>query len=116
MHLQFPDFSARYVDLHHALKQTRERLAMMDEAIGAEAAPAARAPWELVRDWWHEAGNYVHALDVAAEDLHAELGLNGANNGARLATALSERHGCRSRLSETDSGTLRACLTRAPMP
>jgi predicted transcriptional regulator len=108
MHLQFPDFSARYVDLHHALKQTRERLAMMDEAIGAEAAPAARAPWELVRDWWHEAGNYVHELDVAAEDLHAELGLNGANNGARLATALSERHRCRSRLSETDSGTLRA--------
>lgn len=108
LHLQFPDFSARYVDLHHALKQTRERLAMMDEAIGAEAAPAARAPWELVRDWWHEAGNYVHELDVAAEDLHAELGLNGANNGARLAAALSERHDCRSRLSETDSGTLRA--------
>jgi len=108
MHLQFPDFAARYVDLHHALKQTRERLAMMDEAIGAEAAPAARAPWELVRDWWHEAGNYVHELDVAAEDLHAELGLNGANNGARLAAALSERHGCRSRLSETDAGTLRA--------
>jgi predicted transcriptional regulator len=108
LHLQFPDFAARYVDLHHALKQTRERLAMMDEAIGADVAPAARAPWELVRDWWHEAGNYVHALDVAAEDLHAELGLNGANNGARLAAALSERHGCRSRLSETDAGTLRA--------
>jgi predicted transcriptional regulator/transcriptional regulator with XRE-family HTH domain len=108
LHLQFPDFAARYVDLHHALKQTRDRLAMMDEAIGAEAAPAARAPWERVRDWWHEAGNYVHELDVAAEDLHAELGLNGANNGARLATALSERHGCRSRLSETDAGTLRA--------
>jgi predicted transcriptional regulator/DNA-binding XRE family transcriptional regulator len=108
LHLQFPDFAARYVDLHHALKQTRERLAMMDEAIGAEAALATRAPWELVRDWWHEAGNYVHELDVAAADLHAELGLNGANNGGRLATALSERHGCRSRLSETDAGTLRA--------
>lgn len=108
LHLQFPDFAARHVDLHHALRQTRERLAMLEEAIGAEAAPAARAPWEMVRDWWHEAGNYVHALDVAAEDLHAELGLNGANNGARLAAALSERHGCRSRLSETDAVTLRA--------
>jgi len=108
VHLQYPDFAARYVDLHHALRQTRERLAMMEEAIGAEAAPIDRAPWELVRDWFHEAGNYVHALDVAAEDLHAELGLNGANNGARLATALKERHGCTSRLDETDATTLRA--------
>ncbi len=72
-----------------------------------DAAPVARAPWEMVRDWFHEAGNYVHTLDVAAEDLHAALGLNGANNGARLAQALSERHGCRSRLSETDATTLR---------
>ncbi len=108
LHLQFPDFAARYVDLHHALRQTQERLAMMEEAIGTEGAPAARAPWELVRDWFHEAGNYVHDLDVAAEDLHAQLGLNGANNGARLAAALHERHGCRSRLSETDAATLRA--------
>ncbi|MBO9576147.1 MAG: DUF2083 domain-containing protein [Sphingobium sp.] len=108
IHLQFPDFAARYVDLHHALRQTRERLAMMEEAIGADAAPAARAPWELVRDWFHEAGNYVHELDVAAEDLHAELGLNGANNGARLASALKERHDCASRPSETDATTLRS--------
>ncbi len=108
LHLQFPDFAARFVDLHHALRQTRQRLAMTEEAIGMDAAPAARASWELVRDWFHEAGNYVHALDVAAEDMHAELGLNGGNNGARLAQALSERHDCHSRLSETDATTLRA--------
>jgi len=107
IHLQFPDFAARHVDLHHALRAARERLAMLDEAIGAEAE-APRSPWELTRDWWHQAGHYVHDLDIAAEDLHAELGLNGANNGARLAAALAERHGCRSRLSETDAGTLRA--------
>lgn len=107
LHLQFPDFAARYVDLHHGLRQTQERLAMMEEAIGSDAAPAARAPWELVRDWFHQAGNYVHELDVAAEDLNAALGLSGGNNGARLASALQERHGCRSKLSETDATTLR---------
>ena len=108
LHLQFPDFAARHVDLHHALRQARERLAMLEEAVGAEMTAPARAPWERVRDWWHEAGNYVHALDVAAEDLHAALGLSGGNNGARLAAALSERHGCRSRVSETDATVLRA--------
>lgn len=107
LHLQFPDFAARYVGLHHALRQARERLAMLEEATGAAEAEPARTPWEQVRDWWHEAGNYIHSLDVAAEDLHGTLGLNGANNGARLAAALGERHGCRSRLAETDGSTLR---------
>jgi len=108
LHLQFPDFAARFVDLHHVLRHTQQRLAMTGEAIDMEAAPMARSPWELVRDWFHEAGNYVHALDVAAEDVHTALGLNGANNGARLAAALAERHECRSRLSETDATTLRS--------
>lgn len=107
LHLQYPDFAARYVDLHHALRQTQERLAMMEEAIGADAAPAARAPWEMVRDWFHQAGNYVHELDVAAEDLHAALGLSGGNNAARLASALKERHNCISRLSESDATMMR---------
>ncbi len=107
MHLQFPDFAALYVDLHHALRQTRERLAMLEEATGTADMAPVRTSWEMVRDWWHAAGNYIHTLDVAAEDLHGTLGLNGTNNGARLAAALSERHGCRSRLAETDASTLR---------
>jgi predicted transcriptional regulator/DNA-binding XRE family transcriptional regulator len=108
LHLQYPDFAARYVELHHALRQTQERLAMMEEAIASDAAPAARAPWEMVRDWFHEAGNYIHELDVAAEELNGALGLGGANNAARLVSALAERHGCGSRLSENDPTLMRA--------
>lgn len=108
LHLQYPDFAARHVELHHALRQTQERLAMMDEAIASDAAPAARAPWETVRDWFHEAGNYIHELDLAAEDLHAALDLTGGNGAARLVTALRARHDCASQLSETDATTLRA--------
>lgn len=117
LHLHYPDFAARYVELHHALRQTQERLAMLEEAIAGEAAPAARAPWETVRDWFHEAGNYIHELDVAAEDLHQRIGLDGADNAATLARALVERHDCETRLSERDATTLRAfdddarCLT-----
>jgi len=107
LHLQYPDFAARYVELHHALRQTQERLAMMEEALAGEAAPAARAPWETVRDWFHEAGNYIHSLDVAAEDLSAQLSLEGASTGARLIAALADRHGCASELSESDATLMR---------
>ncbi|BAK67150.1 putative Xre family transcriptional regulator [Sphingobium sp. SYK-6] len=107
LHLHYPDFAARYVELHHALRQTQERLAMMEEAIASDAAPAARAPWETVRDWFHESGNYIHALDVAAEDLCARLGLGGPDNEARLLRALEERHQCRVSPSESDRTMLR---------
>ncbi len=108
LHLTYPDFAARYVELHHALRQTQERLAMMEEAIAGEAAPAARAPWETVRDWFHEAGNYIHVLDVAAEDLSRQLGLGDGDHGARLLAALADRHGCTSTLSESDATLMRA--------
>jgi predicted transcriptional regulator/transcriptional regulator with XRE-family HTH domain len=108
LHLHYPDFAARYVELHHALRQTQERLAMMEEAIGSDGAPNARAPWETVRDWFHEAGNYIHELDVAAEDLSGQLALDGADNAARLAEALEQRHQCTSRLSENDATMMRA--------
>ncbi len=108
MHLHYPDFAARYVELHHTLRQTQDRLAMAEQAIAGETAPTARTPWERVSDWFHEAGNYIHDLDGMAEDLHEMLGLTGASNEARLVTALHERHACTSRLSETDATTLRA--------
>lgn len=108
LHLHYPDFAARHVELHHALRQTRDRLAMLEEAIAGGAAPAARAPWESVRDWFHEAGNYIHELDVAAEDLHGAIGLTGAENEGRLIDALARRHGCATLLDESDATTLRA--------
>lgn len=92
--LQYPDFAARYVALHHGWRQAQDRIAMMEEALASDAAPAARTPWELVRDWFHEAGNYIHALDCRAEDLSAELGLGGGDSEARLTMALIERHQC----------------------
>ncbi|HWJ69091.1 MAG TPA: short-chain fatty acyl-CoA regulator family protein [Sphingobium sp.] len=108
LHLHYPDFAARHVELHHALRQTQDRLAMLEEAIAGEAAPAVRAPWESVRDWFHEAGNYIHELDVAAEDLHRDIALTGADNEARLVHALAARHGCKTRLDEGDATTMRA--------
>jgi predicted transcriptional regulator/transcriptional regulator with XRE-family HTH domain len=107
LHLQFPEFAARYVDLHRAFRQTHERLNMVEEAIANDMAAQARMPWEMVRDWFHDTGNYVHALDVVAEELRGEIGAFDRLGEAEMATALRERHGVALEIGETHSGLLR---------
>lgn len=106
--LQHPDFAARYVDLHRAWQQAQDRIAMMEEALASDAAPAARMPWETVRDWFHEAGNYIHTLDCRAEDLAGELGIGGPDVEARLIATLKTRHGCTTHVIDTPGGMQRS--------
>ena len=62
-----PEIADRLIALHAAKRAAEERLAFAEESLVAGAG--ARLPWEAVRDWFHEAGNYVDALDRAAEAL-----------------------------------------------
>ena len=41
--------------------------------MGADQSSGSRLPWEEVRDWFHNAGNYVDILDRAAESLGDRL-------------------------------------------
>lgn len=66
-----PDIADRLVQLHAAKRAAEERLAIAEESLSAGSG--ARLPWEAVRDWFHDAGNYVDVLDRAAEDLAAAL-------------------------------------------
>ncbi len=68
-----PALAERIVRLHSSWREMQERRSMADEALADSAAERGRLPWERVRDWFHEAGNYVHALDVAAEGLSAQI-------------------------------------------
>jgi predicted transcriptional regulator/transcriptional regulator with XRE-family HTH domain len=70
---QFPGFADAFVRLHGLNTQTRLRLDMLDETIGTSLAAGGRLPWEEVRDWFHNANNYVDALDRAAESLAAQI-------------------------------------------
>lgn len=112
LHLQFPEFAARYVDLHLAYRRGQERLAMIEEAIANDSGSLVRMPWEAVRDWFHDGGNYVHDLDCLAEDMARELGAS-YNSGDRLteaalALALKDRLGIRVTTAETRGSLLRA--------
>jgi XRE family transcriptional regulator, fatty acid utilization regulator len=74
---QQPAIADQFIALHSAYRHAGERLQIVDEALSSDNAGGSRLPWEQVRDWFHNAGNYVDSLDRAAEALANEIG--GAN-------------------------------------
>ena len=69
-----PAFARAFLDLHRAYRQSHERLASLDEALGREDTALRASPWEEVRDFFHYCDNYVDAVDRAAEHF-----INGAS-------------------------------------
>ncbi|CAM2997933.1 hypothetical protein SAMN04488021_101292 [Paracoccus aminovorans] len=62
-----PALARAFLDLYRAHREGQERLAAMDEALGAGAQNATPSPWEEVRDFFHYCDNYIDAVDRAAE-------------------------------------------------
>ncbi|WP_425043674.1 helix-turn-helix domain-containing protein [Primorskyibacter sp. S87] len=62
-----PALARAFIGLHRAYRQTHERLASLDEALGREDAALQASPWEEVRDFFHYCDNYIDAVDRAAE-------------------------------------------------
>ena len=62
-----PSVARALLELHAAYRQTHERLASLDEALGREDARLRPSPWEEVRDFFHYCDNYIDAVDRAAE-------------------------------------------------
>jgi hypothetical protein len=69
-----PALARAFLDLHRAYRQTHERLASLDEALGREDASLRSSPWEEVRDFFHYCDNYVDAIDRAAEHFISSAG------------------------------------------
>ena len=62
-----PALARAFLELHAAYRQTHERLASLDEALGRDDAQTQQSPWNEVRDFFHYCDNYVDAVDRAAE-------------------------------------------------
>ncbi|MGJ8625757.1 MAG: helix-turn-helix domain-containing protein [Sulfitobacter sp.] len=69
-----PGLARAFLELHQSYRQTHERLASLDEALGREDARASPSPWEEVRDFFHYCDNYIDAVDRAAEHFAAREG------------------------------------------
>src|SRR3990167_5175335 len=71
--LQQPMLADQFIALHAAYRRAGQRLQIIDEALTGGTAEGSRLPWEEVRDWFHDAGNYVDSIDRAAETLAGQL-------------------------------------------
>ncbi|WP_282076516.1 helix-turn-helix domain-containing protein [Epibacterium ulvae] len=94
-----PALARAFLSLHRAYRETHERLASLDEALGREDARLQASPWEEVRDFFHYCDNYIDAVDRAAEQF--------ARGGDIRATALSRLEAAGITVQFSDDETLR---------
>ena len=78
-----PALARAFLELHRSYRQTHERLASLDEALGREDARLRASPWDEVRDFFHYCDNYVDAVDRAAETFASQTGPEGIRAGAQ---------------------------------
>ncbi|QBF32861.1 short-chain fatty acyl-CoA regulator family protein [Thalassococcus sp. S3] len=81
-----PALARALITLHRNYRQTHERLASLDEALGREDARVQASPWDEVRDFFHYCDNYIDAVDRAAEHFAQ------SNESNMRATALQALH------------------------
>ncbi|WP_323036175.1 helix-turn-helix domain-containing protein [Pararhodobacter sp.] len=82
-----PGVARALLALHRAYRETHERLASLDEALGRDDQVLRASPWEDVRDFFHYCDNYIDAVDRAAE--HFAQGPDSID--ARAASVLERR-------------------------
>jgi XRE family transcriptional regulator, fatty acid utilization regulator len=68
-----PNLARAFLTCTAPCRQTQERLAQLNEALGREDSALAPLPWEEVRDFFHYCDNYIDPIDRAAEHFAAEL-------------------------------------------
>ena len=74
---QYPAFAQAFAELWEQHRRSVQRLEIIDEALGSDSVSGGRLPWEEVRDWFHQANNYVDSIDRAAERLALRLAGTG---------------------------------------
>ena len=98
-----PALAHAFLTLHAAYRQTHERLASLDEALGREDARLQASPWEEVRDFFHYCDNYIDAVDRAAERFASRVPPGQGMPEAARAALLDQGV----RVVETEDGPLR---------
>lgn len=84
-----PLLAERLAAVHDAYRRSQDQLRSLDDALERGQGGGAPLPWDEVREWFHDAGNYVDAIDRAAERLAGEIGHAG------IERCLTARHGVR---------------------
>ncbi|MCD9148884.1 helix-turn-helix domain-containing protein [Pseudophaeobacter flagellatus] len=111
-----PALARAFLSLHRAYRQTHERLASLDEALGREDSRIQASPWEEVRDFFHYCDNYIDAVDRAAErfagSADARLAATTALETAGITILICDMEGLRH--YDPESRTLRLSNRATP--
>ena len=86
-----PALAHALLELHRAYRLGHERLASMDQDIGADDTPNQASPWDEVRDFFHYCDNYIDAVDRAAEHFAQTGKARGLDQAAMAEAVLSDR-------------------------
>jgi len=86
-----PSLARAFLDLHRAYRQSHERLASLDAALGREEGRLQPSPWEEVRDFFHYCDNYLDAVDRAAERVAALAEAADRTSSEAATAALADR-------------------------
>lgn len=90
---QYPAFARAFAQLWDLHRRSVQRLEIIDEALGSDNISGGRLPWEEVRDWFHQANNYVDIIDRAAERLAIRLSGTGMSPTLAQMAGWLETHG-----------------------
>jgi len=88
-----PDVAKGIIQLHQRFHQSNERLLELDDTMRRSDALVQPTPYEEVRDFFHYRDNYIHTLDVAAEELSTVIGGEGAARLDALKAYIKSKHG-----------------------
>ncbi|MFQ6551660.1 helix-turn-helix domain-containing protein [Aestuariibius insulae] len=104
-----PNLMRSLIHLHGTYRQTHDRLAALDQALGLEETRLSLSPWEEVRDFFHYRDNYIDAIDHAAEEFTTDApdlmsAIDAALQQHGISTALEDLDGLRA--YDTDRRTL----------
>jgi predicted transcriptional regulator/DNA-binding XRE family transcriptional regulator len=113
-----PALARAFLQLHRAYRQTHERLASLDEALGREDAALQPSAWEEVRDFFHYCDNYIDAVDRAAEhtakQIEGDLEAGTRKLLARQGVAVQYADSADLRVFNRTSGVLTLSTRAAP--
>ena len=102
-----PGFAHALITAHQAYRRNSEQLASFDDTIGRGAGVAEPSAYEEVRDFFHFVDNYIHELDIAAEELAAKLGIPDRDPSAALPDYLERQHGVTTARAAPEENLLR---------
>ena len=72
-----PSVARAMLSLYRTYHEMSARFAALNEALGQSDRDVAATPWEEVRDFFHYCGNYIDAVDKAAEQFAVTSGFLG---------------------------------------